>query len=191
MGIAPHIARLRNFVGHELLLLPASTVLPVDEDGRVLLGWAAGSDQGWSTIGGAIDPGESPAEAAVREAREELGVEVRLTRLLDVLGGPDYEVTYPNGDRTAYVISVYEATIVAGLPAPADGELRQVAWFTTAELETIPLTRLARATLTTTGYLTNDHGLGSRIQARFQGLEGDLDLPDRSGELPCAAEFDQ
>src|SRR5882724_4356016 len=114
MGIAPHIARLRGFVGHELLLLPSSAVLPVDEEGRVLLAWAAGTSDGWSTVGGAVDPGESPAEAAIREAREEIGVEVRLRRLLDVLGGSDYEVTYPNGDRSAYVIAVYEATIVAG-----------------------------------------------------------------------------
>jgi hypothetical protein len=35
-----------------------------------------------------------------------------------------------------------------------------------------------------------EHGLGSRIRARFQGLEGDLELPDRSDELPRAAEFD-
>jgi antitoxin FitA len=33
-------------------------------------------------------------------------------------------------------------------------------------------------------------GLGSRIQARFQGLEGDLELPDRTGNLARAAEFD-
>jgi plasmid stability protein len=34
-----------------------------------------------------------------------------------------------------------------------------------------------------------ERGLGSRIRARFQGLEGDLELPDRNGELPRAAEF--
>jgi ADP-ribose pyrophosphatase YjhB (NUDIX family) len=153
MGIAPHIARLRTFVGHELLLLPASAVLPVDEGGRVLLAWAAGSSDGWSTVGGAVDPGESPAEAAIREAREEIGVEVRLGRLLDVLGGPDYEVTYPNGDRVTYVCAVYEATIVDGDPVPADGELSKVAWFTGEELPTIPLSRFARALLTATGYL--------------------------------------
>ena len=38
---------------------------------------------------------------------------------------------------------------------------------------------------------TGERGLGSRIRARFQGLEGDLQLPDRSGELPRAVEFDQ
>jgi len=153
MGIAAHIARLRAFVGHELLVLPSSAVLCLDEEGRVLLAWQAEASDGWSTVGGAVDPGESPAEAAIREAREEIGVAVRLTRLLDVLGGPDYEVTYPNGDRVAYVCAVYEATVVDGDPAPADGELRKVAWFTRAELPAIPLTRFARALLTATGYL--------------------------------------
>jgi 8-oxo-dGTP pyrophosphatase MutT (NUDIX family) len=141
MGIAPHIARLRAFVGHEQLLLPCASVLPLDERGRVLLAWATGHSDGWGTVGGAVDPGESPAEAAIREAREEIGVEIRLTRLVDVLGGPDYEVTYPN------------ASVVAGVPAPADGELSDVAWFAREELSTIPLSRFTRALLTAAGYL--------------------------------------
>jgi 8-oxo-dGTP pyrophosphatase MutT (NUDIX family) len=153
MGIAPHIARLRAFVGHELLLLPSVAVLPVDDSGRVLLAWHAGATDGWGTVGGAVDPGESPAEAAIREAREETGAEIRLGRLLNVLGGPDYEVTYPNGDRTAYVTAVYEAIIVGGIPAPADGELSEVAWFTREELPGIPLSRFTRALLGATGYL--------------------------------------
>lgn len=156
MGIAAHIARLRAFVGHELLVLPSSAVLPVDEAGRVLLAWQADARHGWSTVGGAVDPGESPEEAAIREAREEIGVEVRLERLLNVLGGPDYQVTYPNGDQVSYVTAVYEATIVAGDPAPADGELTKVAWFTREELPAIPLSRFTRALLTATGYLPNN-----------------------------------
>ena len=56
----------------------------------------------------------------IREAREEIGADIRLTRLLDVLGGPHYEVTYPNGDRTAYVTAVYEAEIVDGIPVATE-----------------------------------------------------------------------
>src|ERR1700761_722903 len=153
MGIAPHIARLRAFVGHELLLLPSSAVLPLDGEGRVLLAWAAGASDGWGIVGGAVDPGESPAEAAVREAREEIGVEIRLGRLLDVLGGPDYEVTYPNGDRVAYVSAVYEAHIIRGVPAAADGELSEVAWFSSSELAQLALNRLSRALLEAIGRL--------------------------------------
>ncbi len=122
----------------------------------MLLAWHAGATDGWSVVGGAVDPGESPAAAAIREAREEIGVEVRLGRLLDVLGGPDYEVIYPNGDRVSYVSAVYEAVITDGDPAPADGELSKVAWFTREELPTIPLSRFGRALLTATGYLSAD-----------------------------------
>jgi hypothetical protein len=70
-----------------------------------------------------------------------------------VLGGPDYEVTYPNGDRVTYVCAVYEATIVDGDPSLADGELSKIAWFAREELPTIPLSRFARALFTATGYL--------------------------------------
>ena len=153
MGIAPHIARLRAVVGHELLLLPSVALLTLDEAGRLLLVKPTGHEDGWHILGGAVDMGESPAGAAVREAREEIGVGVRLVRLLDVLGGPDYEVHYPNGDRVAYVSSVYEAQIIEGSPAPSDGELSEVAWFELTELPALELSRFARALLRATGYL--------------------------------------
>ena len=81
----------------------------------------------------------------------EIGAEVRLLRLVDVLGGPGYEVTYPNGDRTAYVTAVYEAEIVRGIPAVADGELSDVAWFSPAVLTGLALNRFSRALLAAIG----------------------------------------
>ena len=153
MGIAAHIARLRTVVGHELLLVPSVSVLPVDQAGRLLLVRHAGHDDGWGVLGGAVDVGESPAAAAVREAREEVSPDVQLLRLVDVLGGPDYEISYPNGDRTAYVTAVYEARIINGSPAPGDGELSELAWFTHAELPGLQLSRFSRALLQATGRL--------------------------------------
>jgi ADP-ribose pyrophosphatase YjhB (NUDIX family) len=123
MSVPAHIARLRAVVGHDLLLLPSVSVLPVDGGGRLLLVRHAGHADGWAVLGGAVEVGESPADAAVRETREEIGVDVRLTRLLGVLGGPDYEVSYPNGDRTAYVTAVYQASVVHGTPAVSNDEL--------------------------------------------------------------------
>lgn len=153
MGIAAHIARLRAVLGHELLLLPSVSVLPVDEAGRVLLVRHADHDDGWGVLGGAVDVGESPAAAAVREAREEISADVQLVRLVDVLGGPDFEVSYPNGDRTAYVTAVYEARIIRGSPAPGDGELSELAWFTLGQLPGLQLSRFSRALLHTAGRL--------------------------------------
>lgn len=153
MGIAAHIARLRTVVGHELLLLPAVSVVLVDEAGRVLMVRHRGHGDAWGVFGGAIDVGESPAAAAVREAREEIGVDVELVRLLDVLGGPDYEVRYPNGDQAAYVTAVFEARIIKGSPAPADGELSELAWFTPGQLPGLQLSGFARALLHAIGRL--------------------------------------
>jgi 8-oxo-dGTP pyrophosphatase MutT (NUDIX family) len=153
VAISPHIARLRAFVGHDMLVLPSVSLLISDPAGRVLLCKPAGHTDGWHDIGGAIDPGESPAEAAVREAREELGVEVRLGRLLGAFGGPDHVVTYPNEDVVAYVTVCYEAFITSGDPEPDGEELAEIGWFSRADLTTIPLSRFARAVLTGTGYL--------------------------------------
>jgi ADP-ribose pyrophosphatase YjhB (NUDIX family) len=135
------------------MLLPSVSVLPVDEAGQVLLVRHVGHDDGWGVLGGAVDVGESPAAAAVREAREEIGVDMELVRLLDVLGGPDYEVSYPNGDRAAYVTAVYEARIISGRPAPSDGELSEVAWFLPGELPRLRLSGFTRALLQATGRL--------------------------------------
>ena len=57
------------------------------ETGRVLVRHA-GHDDGWGVLGGAVEIGESPAEAAVREAWEEIGVPVRLRGLIAALGAP-------------------------------------------------------------------------------------------------------
>lgn len=55
-------------------------VLVVTEAGVLLL--KRPSPAVWEMPGGAVDPGESPAEAAVRETAEETGLQVRLTGLL-------------------------------------------------------------------------------------------------------------
>ena len=56
----------------------AARVLPVSPEGRVLLlqeqNPAAPGVLYWGSVGGAVDPGESLAEAAVRELHEETGI---------------------------------------------------------------------------------------------------------------------
>ena len=90
MAMSPFIRRLRDLIGSELLVLPSVAVLPGDDRGRVLLVELIDSGL-WATIGGAVEPDESPQEAALREAHEEAGVELKLGPILAVLGGPSIE----------------------------------------------------------------------------------------------------
>jgi ADP-ribose pyrophosphatase YjhB (NUDIX family) len=143
VAVSPHIRRLREKVGHDLLVLPAVSVLPVDARGRLLLVEASETGQ-WQTIGGAIEPHEAPRDAAVREALEEARVVVELGRLVDVLGGPGFEMTYPNGDIVSYVSIVFEATVTTGVPAPDGDETSAVAWWAFDDLEGAPLTDFTR-----------------------------------------------
>ncbi|MGH3049046.1 MAG: NUDIX hydrolase [Gaiellaceae bacterium] len=57
----------------------------------------------WALPKGRIDPGESPAETAVREVREETGVE---GRLVEKLGDVKYVYTW-DGERIFKVVSFF------------------------------------------------------------------------------------
>jgi ADP-ribose pyrophosphatase YjhB (NUDIX family) len=152
MSIAPHIARLRAFVGHEILLLPAVSVLPIDAYGRVLIVRPEGHD-GWGILGGAVDVDESPAQAAVRECREEIGVHVQLGRMLGAFGGPEYRMEYPNGDLAAYVVTVFQASLAGAISMPDGKEIVEAGWFLPDELQRMPLLGMTRAILRDSGYL--------------------------------------
>ncbi len=71
---------------------------------RTIAGGASGWIRDLGFTGGAVDPGESPVDAAVREAWEETGLHVEITGIFGVFGGPDFRVSYPNGDVADYVM---------------------------------------------------------------------------------------
>jgi 8-oxo-dGTP pyrophosphatase MutT (NUDIX family) len=143
--MSDYVKGLRAKVGHDLLLMPAAGALIRDDEGRLLL--VRHVEGRWQMPGGAVDPGEHPAEACARECREEASVEVEPLRVLGAFGGPEYETTYENGDRISYVITVYEARIVAGTPAAGDDETQDVGWFAPEELDALTMHPAARKTL--------------------------------------------
>jgi len=150
MAISPHIKRLRELVGHQLLVLPSAGVLPRDDAGRILLVRLIDTGQ-WAVIGGAIEPDESPQQAAVREAEEEAGVRVALGAILGVTGGPEFRLTYPNGDQTSYVSTIFDATVIDGSPVPDGDETSDVQWWDRDRLPFHEMSPFTRALLQAVG----------------------------------------
>jgi 8-oxo-dGTP pyrophosphatase MutT (NUDIX family) len=97
------------------------------------------SDNGvWCMPGGGVDPGESLAEACVREVREEIGVQARVTGLLGTYSSPDVVAAYPDWHRAQIVAAVFRVEIVSGTPGHSD-EVTELGWFTAAEAAELPL----------------------------------------------------
>jgi 8-oxo-dGTP pyrophosphatase MutT (NUDIX family) len=94
-------------------------VLPVDQEGRVLLlhGWdpERPDDPFWFTIGGAVEPGETLPEAAVRELREEAGITIDPALLGEPIETAPIEFWWGGfhflQDQTFYAIAVRDAVV--------------------------------------------------------------------------------
>jgi 8-oxo-dGTP diphosphatase len=99
------------------------------QDDRVLLGRRAKDPFAgeWEVPGGFVERGEHPARAAVREVREELGIDITLTGLVGIYLEPT-----PRGESLQ--VTVYEATTTATTCQPDPAEVTEWAWFPRAEI---------------------------------------------------------
>jgi 8-oxo-dGTP pyrophosphatase MutT (NUDIX family) len=113
MAMSPYLKQLRAMVGNQLLVMPSATAIIFDADRRLLLVEDISTGY-WTPPGGSIEPHEVPADAVVREVREELGVTVEPITILGVFGGPEFVVEYHNGDSVAYVTILFECRILSG-----------------------------------------------------------------------------
>jgi 8-oxo-dGTP pyrophosphatase MutT (NUDIX family) len=129
MPASEYILGLRRRIGHDLLVLPGVTAVIADDAGRVLLARHADGDR-WGFLGGAVEPFESPTDAAIREIREETGARAEVVDLIGVYGGPEFVRTYANGDRVAYVTTAFGCRLLDEPVPGADGELLELGWFT-------------------------------------------------------------
>lgn len=121
----------------------ASGVLFRDKDGRVLLVKPT-YKAGWEIPGGYVEPRESPKDAARREVLEELGIDVRIGRLLVV----DWAPHPREGDKLLFI---FDGGVLNDLPvsSAAPAEIEEVRFWTDGQLpELLPdrlLTRVMSA----------------------------------------------
>jgi 8-oxo-dGTP pyrophosphatase MutT (NUDIX family) len=146
MPISEYLRKLREHVGTALVLMPAVSALVYDDAGRVLLARVASADV-WVPPGGAVDPDEAPQDAVVREVWEEVGLHVEPIRCLGCFGGPEFRVTYANGDVVSYVSTAYECRVLGGTLRPDGDEVLEARWFGIDELAAVALSRWTKIVL--------------------------------------------
>ncbi len=104
-----------------------------DERKRILLTRRADNGQ-WCLPGGALESGESAAEACEREVLEETGLRVRVTRLVGVYSHPDQLVIYPDGNKAFIVALHFEAEVIGG-ELGLSNETTDFGYFTLDEMQ--------------------------------------------------------
>jgi 8-oxo-dGTP diphosphatase len=83
----------------------------------------------WDIPGGFLEENEHPEAGAIREAREETGLEVRLAGLFGF-----YVDRYGDDRETGYCLNIYFVAEVVGGEECTDAESSELRWFAPDEL---------------------------------------------------------
>ena len=125
--------KLRQFVGHDLIMTCGAVVAVTRDDGCILMTKRMDDGRWWFPAGGQMI-GENVSRAAVREVREETGITIVPDRLLGILSGKRYQSTHANGDKNQYVSAAIRAHFVSGTLEPDMTEISALKWMTPEEV---------------------------------------------------------
>jgi 8-oxo-dGTP pyrophosphatase MutT (NUDIX family) len=130
MPIPEFVVELRRHIGHAPLWLAGVTAVVIRDQQILLI--KRSDNQAWTPVTGIVDPGENPADCAVREVLEETGVHAVARRLAWV--HVTRPIVHANGDHAQYLDHTFRMDWVAGEPFPADDESLCACWCDLAEL---------------------------------------------------------
>lgn len=123
-----YIMNLRKHVGHEPLIGLGATTLVFNEKNELLLNLRTDTDT-WGIPGGSMELFETIEETAIRELKEEAGINAENLELVDVLSGNEYYFEYPNGDKMCTVIVLFKVLNYNGVIKVSDNESKKLQFF--------------------------------------------------------------
>lgn len=119
-------------------LVPSVTAAVRDDRGRLLLIHKIDNDF-WALPGGAMDLGESVADAAVREVAEETGVNVQITGLVGLYTDPGHVMAYDDGEVRQEFSVCFHARAIGGQPRHDDTETKAATWVEPTDVENLSI----------------------------------------------------
>ncbi len=109
-----------------------------DQDRRKILLTRRADNDRWCLPGGHVEPGETVAEACIREIQEETGLQCRIVRLIGVYSSPNFVLDYGERGRFQVVGLSFELEPIGG-ELGLSNETTAVGFFSAAEIAGLDL----------------------------------------------------
>lgn len=126
-------------------LVVAASAAVTDDNGRVLLQRRRDNDL-WALPGGAMDIDDSLPGTAVREVKEETGLDVEITGLVGTYTDPRHIIAYNDGEVRRQFNICFTARIVGGTLAISE-ESTELRFVAAEELDSLPMHHTQRLRL--------------------------------------------
>lgn len=126
-------------------MVVAASAVVTDDGGRILLQRRRDNDL-WALPGGGMDMGDSLPGCAVREVKEETGLDVEVTGLVGTYTDPRHRIAYSDGEVRRQFNVCFTARVVGGMLAISK-ESTELRFVDPADLETLPMHHTQRLRL--------------------------------------------
>ncbi|MEU2515890.1 NUDIX domain-containing protein [Streptomyces syringium] len=127
-------------------MVVAASAVVVDDQERILLQRRRDNDL-WALPGGGMDMGDSLPGTAVREVKEETGLDVEITGLVGTYTDPRHVIAYSNGEVRRQFNVCFTARVIGGRLAISD-ESTELRFVPPEELAELPMHHTQRLRLT-------------------------------------------
>src|SRR5829696_3991640 len=121
-------------------MVPSANVVVTNDAGEILLIRRTDNDN-WALPGGAMDLGESMTQAAVREVKEETGIDCEITGLVGIYTDPKHVILYTSNNEVRQEFSIVLTACRTGGEPASSSESTEVLWVDASEVAILPMDR--------------------------------------------------